>query len=162
MNVVLMRSKTDCEVAALATALGITWEEAQKALDWQRLPKGLENPVFGNPWNLYRALVSLSYWKRNVTLQMLLNGDCEPMKTIVLVKKSFTQQHYVVWGGIDSFGRHILYWGDSEKPVLKSVPELTSLYRKSWPNMACQVYKANVFRIMLERFKLWIGITKNE
>ena len=156
--VVLMRYQTDCEVAALATALNITWEEAQKALDWRRLPKGLENPVFGNPINLYRALIGLGYWKQNITLTMLLNGTCTPRKTIVLVKKSFVQQHWVVWAGIDAFGNHLLLWGDNEKPVAKTPVEMRDLFCKSIPNCAFQPYKASAWRILWEKIKAFFGV----
>lgn len=149
---VLMRRGTDCEVAALATALGITWEQARDLLSWRDLPGPLENPVFGNPWNLYRALIRAGYWKYNITLADLLNGRCEPGKTIVLVKKSTTQQHWVVWAGINGFGQHQFYWGDSKELRLKSPGEVRALFTAGAPaNCAFQVYKANIWRLMLAR-----------
>ena len=39
LKIITMQHQTDCEVAAIATALGITWEESQKT-DW-RHSKGL-------------------------------------------------------------------------------------------------------------------------
>lgn len=157
-QIVLMREATDCEVAALATALGITWEQARDLLSWRDLPGPLENPVFGNPWNLYRALIKAGYWKRNVTLTMLLSGDCEPGKTIVLVKKSTAQQHWVVWAGINGFGMHMFYWGNSKEPCLKSSTEARKLFTAGAPaNCAFQVYKANFWRLMLARVQSWFN-----
>lgn len=153
MNITLMRLYNDCEVAALSIATQKTYEQVESALNRINLPGDLESPIFSNPWNLYRALVKLGFWKMNVTLQMLLNGKCEAGKTIVLVKKSFTQQHWVVWAGIDAFGNHLIYWGDSKTPVKKSPIELQKLFVTSKPNCAFQVYRANFWRLMLARFQ---------
>lgn len=54
MNLALMRYKSDCEVVAIANACDVAYEQAAKALNWRLLPSGLENPVFGNPWNLLK------------------------------------------------------------------------------------------------------------
>ena len=159
MNVVLMRSKTDCEVAALATALGITWEEAQKALYWRRLAKGLENPVLGNPWNLYRALISLGFWKKNIALADLLSGSAEPGKTIVLVhnpKNPTLSQHWITWHGRYGDKYHLLAWGDSQDFVIKTDDQLSDLYRKGHPNCAFQVYKANALNLLFRRIESYI------
>lgn len=153
MNIVLMREERDCHNAAIGTACQVSYEEASKATGHKDLPGPLESPVFSNPWNLYWALIVLGFWKMNVTLQMLLNGKCQPCRTIVLVKKSFTEQHWVVWAGIDGFGNHLFYWGDSERPVKKTPAEVRELFLKSKPNCAFQVYKANFFRLMWERLK---------
>lgn len=153
MNIVLMKFETDCEVAAIATACGIDYEKAKKALGWRDLPGGLENPIFGNPWNLYRALIVLGFWKKSLEPSDLFTGRAEPGKTILLVKKSFTQQHWVVWGGVNAFGFHLIYWGDKEQPRYLTTPELESYLVKSWPDCAFTVYKANVWRLMWERLK---------
>lgn len=154
-----MQSKdyTDCEVAAIATSTGKSYEESKKALSWRDLWSWLENPVFGNPWNLYLALLRFGFWKKNITLTMLLSGEAEPMKTVVLVhdpKNPLLAQHWVVWGGITVAGNHQLLWGDDIKPRLKSAQQLTDLFRKGFPNCAFQVYKANVFKLWLEKIKL--------
>lgn len=154
MNVTLMRLDNDCEVAALSIATQKTYEQVESALNRINLPGDLESPIFSNPWNLYRALIVLGFWKMNVTLQMLLNGDCEPGKTIVLVKKSTTQQHWVVWAGIDGFGMHRFFWGDSATPCLKSPTEVRRLFTVGSPaNCAFQVYRANFWRLMLARLQ---------
>lgn len=146
----------DCAVPCVGNSTGNTYEAAHAALHHADLPFFLESPLFSNPWNLYRALIVLGFWKMNVTLQMLLNGKCEAGRTIVLVKKSFTQQHWVVWAGIDGFGNHLLFWGDSEKPVSKTPAQLSELFLTSSPNCAFQVYKANFFRLMFERLKRYL------
>lgn len=154
-----MQSKdyTDCEVAAIATSTGKTYKESQKALSWRDLWSWLENPFFGNPWNVYLALMRLGFWKKNITLTMLLSGEAEPMKTIVLVhdpKNPFLAQHWVVWGGITAAGNHMLFWGDDIRPRLKSDDELKNLFKNGWPNCAFQVYKANVFELWKEKVKI--------
>ena len=160
--VVLMRYQTDCEVAALATALNITWEEAQKALDWQRLPKGLENPVFGNPWNLYRALIDIGYWKANKTLIQLLKGDYTPGKCIVLIHNPSSptlQQHWVVLGAKrhDHSGYEV-FWGDSESPRFITEKMLKEYFLAGWPNCSFQPYKASAWRILWEKIKAFFGV----
>lgn len=159
---VLMRYQTDCEVAALATALNITWEEAQKALDWRRLPKGLENPVFGNPLNLYRALIDLGYWKANKTLTQLLKGDYEPGKCIVLVHNPTNptlQQHWVVLGAkLPDHGGYEAFWGDSETPRFITEKMLKEYFLAGFPNCSFQPYKASAWRILWEKIKRFVGV----
>lgn len=157
-----MRSKTDCEVAALATALNITWEESQKALDWRRLPKGLENPVFGNPLNIYHALVDLGHWKANKTLMQLLQGDYTPGKCIVLIHNPSNptlQQHWVVLGAKkhDHSGYEV-FWGDSEAPRFITEKMLKEYFLAGWPNCAFQPYKASAWRILWEKIKAFFGV----
>jgi hypothetical protein len=157
---VLMRYQNDCEVAALATALGISWEKARDFLGWLDLPGQLENPVFGNPWNLYRVLIKAGYWKRNITLNMLLAGDCDPGKTVVLLHNPANPtlaQHWVTWHGIDANKRHLLAWGDSQEFRRVSPDLLADYYRRGWPNCAFQVYKANFWRLMLARVQSWFN-----
>lgn len=156
MPTVLMQNFTDCEIAAIATACGVTYEQAKKALNWRDLVGWMESPVFGNPWNLYRALIGLGFWKKNINCTILLNGDCVPGKTIVLVKKSFTEQHWVVWSGMTSFGSHKLLWGNSLIPVLVSSPKMQELFLTSQPNCAFQVYKANALHLLFRRIESYV------
>lgn len=156
MNIVTMRTQTDCEVAAIATACGVSWTEAAEAVGWKNLPYSLENPIYGNPWNLYRALVGLGFWKKNVTKDMLMNGTCTPDRTIVLVKKSFTQQHWVVWGGVHHDTKHhMIYWGDKLEPRYLMDHELEKLFVESWPDCAFEVYPANFWQMLWARIKLF-------
>jgi len=153
--IVLMRTKTDCEVASIATATGKTYEESKKALSWRDLWSWLENPVFGNPWNLYLSLIWLGFWKRNIVLNDLLSGNCIPGKTVVLVhdsKNSNFSQHWVVWGGV-YLGMHLLYWGDSKIARIVSPGRLKDYFLKGNPNCAFEVYRASIWRIVYEKIK---------
>jgi len=155
----LMRDQTDCEVAAIANACGVAYEQAKAALDWRRLPKGAENPVYGNPWNLYRALISLGFWKRNVTLTDLLAGKAEPGKTVVLLhdpQSPTLQQHWVTWHGFTG-AYHGLAWGDSQKLRFITSERLADYFRKGWPNCAFTVYKASVWRLIIARVQSWFN-----
>lgn len=155
-----MRGQTDCEVAAIANACGVTYDQSREVLDWRRLPKNLENPVCGNPWNLYRALISLGYWKKNITLTDLLTGTAEPGKTIVLIhnpESPTLQQHYVTWHGKDCYGRHLLAWGASQEFRRVSPDLLSDYYRRGWPNCAFQVYKASIWRLIIARVQSWFN-----
>jgi hypothetical protein len=51
-----------------------------------------------------------------------------------------------------------VYWGDSETPCIITKQQLVDFYRKGWPNCAFQVYKANFWRLMWEKFKAKLGI----
>lgn len=161
LNIVTMRHQTDCEAAAIATALQISYEEAKKALDWHRLPSGLENPVFGNPWNLYRALIDLGYWKMNKTLDQLLKGDYKPYRTLALLhdpKSPIMKQHWVVLGakGRDHGGLEV-FGGDSASPRFFTEKMLKEYFLAGWPNCAFQPYKASVWRIWWEKIKRFFG-----
>ena len=162
LKIVTMQHQTDCEVAALATALGITWEESQKLLDWRRLPNGLENPILGNPWNLYRALVDAGYWKINKTLTQLLKGDYAPYKTIVLLhdpKSPIMKQHWVVLGAnIHDHSDYEVFWGDSESPRFITEKMLKEYFLAGWPNCAFTIHKASVWRIWWEKIKAFFGV----
>jgi len=162
LKIVTMQHQTDCEVAAIATALGITWEESQKLLDWRRLPKGLENPILGNPWNLYRALVDAGYWKINKTLTQLLKGDYTPHKTIVLLhdpKSPIMKQHWVVLGAKrHDHGGFEVFWGDSEAPRFITEKMLKEYFLAGWPNCAFQPYKASAWRILWEKIKAFFRV----
>ena len=158
LKIITMQHQTDCEVAAIATALGITWDESQKLLDWRRLPKGLENPILGNPWNLYRALVDAGYWKANKTLTQLLKGDYIPYKTIVLLhdpKSPIMKQHWVVLGNRLSNKQYEIYFGNDELPEIVSDTTLKGYFLAGWPNCAFSIYKASVYRLIWEKIKVW-------
>jgi hypothetical protein len=158
LKIITMQYQTDCEVAAIATALQISYDEAKKLLDWRRLPKGLENPILGNPWNLYRALVDAGYWKSNKTLTQLLKGDYIPYKTIVLLhdpKSPIMKQHWVVLGNRLSNKQYEIYFGNDELPEIVSDTTLKGYFLAGWPNCAFSIYKANITRIWWEKIKVW-------
>ena len=162
LKIITMQHQTDCEVAAFATALQISYDEAKKLLDWRRLPKGLENPILGNPWNLYRALVDAGYWKINKTLTQLLKGDYTPYKTIALLhdpKSPIMQQHWVVLGAKrPDHGGFEVFWGDSETPRFITEKMLKEYFLAGWPNCAFEPYKANITRIWWEKIKAFFGV----
>lgn len=150
---VLMKTKTDCEVSAIATACGVSYEKAKEALEGRTSP-GL---VLGNPLNLYRALTKLGFWKKNITLSDLLDGKARAGKTIVLLhdqKNPNLSRHWAVYGG-PSFDFFQFYWGDKPDPRLLSRQQMANKFRKGFPNCAFQVYPASFWRLMLEKLKAW-------
>lgn len=162
LKIITMQHQTDCEVAAIATALQISYDEAKSALRWQKLPFNANNPIFGNPLNLYRALVDAGYWKINKTLTQLLKGDYTPYKTIALLhdhKSPIMKQHWVVLGakGRDHGGFEV-FWGDSESPRFITEKMLKEYFLAGWPNCAFEPYKANITRIWWEKIKVFFRV----
>ena len=159
MNIILMEHKTDCEVAALATACQVSYDDAETALGWRKLVAGLESPIMGNPINLYRALLRLGFWKKNITLTDLLEGKAPAMKTVMLAHNPdspILQQHWCVYGGRSGYGQHLLLWGDSESPKVVSDRKLEEFFRRGFPNCAFAVYKANIFTLIWNKIRmLW-------
>lgn len=158
-ELVEMRQLNDCHNPVIANSTGVTYEEASRALLHYDLPSMLESPIMSNPWNLYRALIVLGFWKKNITLTMLLAGDCEPGKTIVLLhnpENPLLAQHWITWHGIEN-GLHLLAWGNSQE-FKRVTPELlTDYYRKGFPNCAFQVYKCNILRVWWEKIKMFFS-----
>lgn len=159
-EVILMREKRDCHVPVIAMATGNTYEVAAKALNHKRLG-GLESPIFSNPWNLYRSLIRLGFWKKNITWRMLKKGQFIPNKTIVLVKNSLLEQHWVLHGGLQHMTHgnplHIIYWGNSKEPIGIHQDDFKKMFLTSIPICAFQVYEANFWELMLVRFLSWFG-----
>lgn len=161
MNVVLMKGDSDCEISALATATGKTYDEVLKAEGRKELPFGLNDPVWGNPETLYLTLNRLGFWKRNVTLTMLQNQKAEVGKTVVLVHKPaapLTDQHWIVLAGYRPDG-YLFYWGTQEQPVFVPRQDFegsSGLFRGGWPNCAFQVIRDTAWM----RFLRWLGIEK--
>lgn len=163
MNIILQKELNDCHNAAIGTACEVSYEKAAKATGHVNLPGMLESPVFSNPWNMYRALTKLGFWKRNLTWADLKAGRAKPGKTIVLVKQSLMQQHWVVWDGLQHFSNnktfHRVYWGDSEEPRLISEAEFENMFlRKILGDKrlficAFEVYRASIWKLMWERLK---------
>ena len=154
MKIVLMEHETDCEVAAIATACQVSYDKAESALGWVDLPGGLENPVFGNPINLHKALLKLGFWKKNITLSQLLKGECTTHKTVVLLKKSHLQQHWVVYAGQN--GDYIGFWwgNDAENPKWVTKATAAKWFTQDGPvNEAFEVYKCSFWRLLWERLK---------
>lgn len=154
-EIVLMKFDSDCEVAAIATATGKTWQEARNALGWEPLNYGLENPIFGNPINLYHALLKLGYWKRNITLSDMFKCDYKPLETIVLLhdeRNPILYQHWAILGGYDAVtGTFEIYLGYEKEPIFITSTQFTSMFLKGFPNCAFQVYKANPLRLVVHK-----------
>ena len=160
MNIILMREERDCHNAAIATACQVTYEQATNATGHKDLPGMLESPIYSNPWNMYRALINIGFWKRNITWQDIASGNYAAGKTIVLVhdpKSPTFNQHWIVLGDYEAaFSTYRAFWGDSEKPRLLSKGQLKELFLKGFPNCAFEVYPANVLRLAWERLKTWL------
>ena len=112
-----MRNETDCEIAAISTATGRSYEAVQAAFPVGELGL-LTNPIRGNPEMSDLALSRLGKWKRNITWNDLLGRNATPGKTIILVHSPdypTLQQHWIVLAGYSEIGFHV-YWGNSEQP----------------------------------------------
>lgn len=157
MNIILMEHDTDCEVAAIATACQVSYDEAESALGWRKLPLGAENPVFGNPLNLHKALLKLGFWKDELTLSELLAGKGKPGQTIVLLKKSVTQQHWTVYFGRigEQYG---FLWGNSTTPVWLTSDQVSRYFLNDGPcNTAFTVYPTGLFELIWRRIQMWFN-----
>jgi len=134
---ITMRRDRDCLVAAIATALGIPYEQAHKAIGHRNLPGFLESPLLSNPWVAVNAIKKLGKSPMIIGLTALLNNLALSGAVVVLVhdpKKPTLSQHWVVWFGRSIDGNHRLAWGNSQEFVLKTDAELIDLVTKGWPN----------------------------
>ena len=158
-NPVLMRMSNDCEIAAIATATGKTYEEAEKAF-W---PLPAIDPVRGNPLTSYNALIRLGFWKRNITWADLVERRAEPGKTVILVHdpdSPYFRQHWIVLAGYSQAGFRC-FWGypinpnhNAEIPVEIATERMQNLFLKGWPNCAYQILPLTWW----QRFKRWLGL----
>ena len=138
--IVTMRHQTDCEVAAIATAANVSWEQARDALNWRELPLGAENPVFGNPENVRAAIEKLGYKAINRTW-LEVRTEAQPGKTLVLLhdpKNPLLAQHWVVLAARegDRLGFH---WGDGGPIKWLSAVRAVEMWTAGWPNAAFEV-----------------------
>lgn len=145
---VTMREARDCHVAAVATACGITYEAASRALWHWNLPWFLESPIISNPWNVERAIRSLGFTiDKSAGVDQLINNSLPEGKVILLVHnpdswwKSLLMQHWVVWFGNTPNG-HEIHWGKhSDNFELKTNDELRNLINKGWPTRVLVIRK---------------------
>jgi len=159
----LMRKSDDCEIAAISTATGKSYEEVAKKLNKQALPFGLSDPIWSNPDSLYLLVSKLGYWKRNVTLSMLKLRQATPGKTIILVhnpQRPTLSQHWVCLESYRGEGGYNVWWGIAKyaghnpmNPAFVSETEMESLYRKGSPNCAFEIVNDTAW----SRFKRWLG-----
>ena len=140
-KLVTMRQTRDCHNAAVATACGVTYEQAHKALWHFNLPLFFESPLLSNPLNVKRGVEALGFKAAEIGLQALLNSTAKPGRVIVLVhdpRNPLFAQHWVVWLGYND-GQHELSWGDSQTPKRKGSAELIDLVTGGWPNCVFEV-----------------------
>jgi len=160
MKIVTMKHDTDCEVAMLATALQVDYETACKAINWKKLPYGLENPVYGNPYNVYLALLKLGYWKQNLNWKEFLkyNGIC-----CVLIhdnKHPYIKQHWIVRESYQN-GYHKCYFGYTDIPVYLDNNKIKRYIFDGYPNCIFKPYKCDIFTRIFKYIKLKLkGIIK--
>lgn len=156
MNIVLMREERDCHNAAIGTVCQVSYEQASKATGHKDLPRDLESPVFSNPLNMYRALINLGFWKKNITWANIERGEYKADSTIVLLhnpQKPFLSQHWIVLGERNNL-EYKCFFGDKIEPKIISQKQFKEYFLKGWPNCAFEVYKANFFRLMWEKLKM--------
>jgi hypothetical protein len=163
--IVKQQETNDCHVPLLANLCNVSYDKAASALNHINLPGMLESPIFSNPWNVYRGLARLGFWKRNLTWEQLTDGTATPDKVGVLVKKSLLVQHWVVWSGIqilaDSEPFHRVYWLDSDEPIYIPNSEFKLMFerkligkKKLWV-CAFEVYKAKWYKVLWYRLLSW-------
>jgi len=144
-TIVTMREDRDCLVAAIATAAGVTYEVAAKAIGHFNLPWFLESPMLSNPVVAVKALKELGCNPDDkITLEQIQACDIPAMKLIILIHdysspfKAMVNQHWVVWGGVNpkSSESCLIYWGNSHEPRSIHMQELKAFYKAGWPNCA--------------------------
>ena len=143
-KLVTMRQLRDCHIPAVATACGVTYEQAHKALWHFNLPWFLESPILSNPLNVKRGVKALGFTPVEIGLSPLINNMATPGKVIVLVhdpKNPIFAQHWVVWFGLGMDGKHRLHWGQYQDPVYKTQQELIDLVTAGTPNCVFEVRK---------------------
>lgn len=135
---VTMREKRDCLVAAIATALGISYEAAHKLIGHKNLPWFLESPLLSNPLIAKWSIEKAGKTAKEIGLTPLIANTARSGAVVVLLHdpdNPYFSQHWVVWFGRGSLdGQHRLAWGNSQEFVLKSDAELIDLVTKGAPN----------------------------
>jgi len=119
---VLMKTSGDCGRAALAGALGISYDEASKYLPGQesRTKADLRDSMIHHKVALYHMRVA----SRIVTYEDIIAEKCAIGRTCILVHSPTAPtlgQHWVNFGGRDTFGNIILWWNSPKEPV-RTVP----------------------------------------
>jgi hypothetical protein len=140
-QLVTMREERDCHVAAIATACGVTYEQAHKACKHHNLPFFLESPTLSNPKALVAAIERLGFEASDkVTVTQLLAGLSPTGKTIILVHDfstklgGFIGQHWVVFMGRDNQGNFLLHWGKVQELEIVKPADMVKYITAGWPN----------------------------
>ena len=110
--VVTMRESADCEESSLATAANVSYEQAKRAIGKPPiLPEAVNDPIFGNPENMKAAIRRLNRTPITRTQTDILSGKAAAGKTVVLLRASTMQQHWVCLAGVTP--THVsFFWGD--------------------------------------------------
>ena len=152
-QVVLMREKTDCEVAMIATECEVTYEKACKVVGWKDLPYGIENPLYGNPYNAYLALLRLGFWKQNVEWKRFQKGE----SVCVLIhypEEPTLKQHWIVRRKMDEDKNHYCYFGSSKDFAIIDNVKMKELIFKGYPNCIFKVIKVELSTVIFEWLKI--------
>jgi hypothetical protein len=182
MNVVLMKKGDDgkflgdCEEASAGTACQVTWDEMHAALKKDGIPNDLEDPIAGNPAWFKAAIESLESvrdgmvrrWRCDeIGLGAILKGKGTPGRVICLMHapdSPVLSQHWVVWNGIASDGKHLFFWGDSETPRRYSPNKVIEFVTKGdlpfAPNCVFEVVPVDKKLPWYRRIFYWLGLKK--
>lgn len=142
-KLITMREKRDCAVAAVATACGVSYEAAHRALNHWDLPFFLESPLLSNPLNILRAVRSLGFEPDDkARISELLRNELTPGRVICLVHnpdgavKGTLQQHWVVYMGrtIHPDGDYLFHWGAGQTLKTLRQQEIIDMLTAGWPN----------------------------
>lgn len=139
-KLVTMREERDCHNAAVATACGVTYEKASKALFHWNLFGPLESPLMSNPLNVCRGIRKLGFNAYDkIKISQILRGELPPGKVICLMHDSsgmisgILNQHWVVWFGMKN-GKHLFHWGQCQTLRSYSEQETVDMLTSGWPN----------------------------
>jgi hypothetical protein len=142
---VTMREARDCHVAAIATACGVTYEQAHKACKHHNLPFFLESPIYSNPLALIAAIERLGCRVENLKISELLHGGMPAGKVVCLVHNptnaiaATLQSHWVVYMGTSDGGEYLFHWGKSQVLEALTRKELIDMLTAGWPNAVFRV-----------------------
>lgn len=138
---VTMREERDCHVAAIATACGVSYEQAHKATGHRNLPGFLESPIYSNPRALVAAIERLGFSANDkATVLQLVSGILPIGKTIILAHdfstrfSGFIGQHWVVLMGRDEQGNFLLHWGKGQTLEVVTPTNMVKHITAGWPN----------------------------
>ena len=161
MNQVLMKAEEPggCGRALLANAVGITYETASKYIPGQEEP-GKKADLRDSMVHHKVALWRLNQPSRIVTDDMILAGECVPIKTCILVHSQTSptwSQHWANLGGITPDGNILLWWNTPAMPQrIVTRQWLKDAYRRGRFNHAHEVGVGTVRKpSWLERFWFW-------
>jgi len=167
-KVFLMQLPVECETAAIATCTQVNYDIVNEVMHRiRKLPDVIENPIYGNLLTILYTLLKLGFWKKELTLTQFINKEAVPNKTMMLVKRNVTQQHWVVFAGITTvqdnseINRTIdlyhFHWGYELKPKALTREQVIDYFTTDGPVNTCFiVYKCNIIKKLTESLKIWV------